>query len=240
MRASWTSSRALAAVWSWAVASGTGVSVTEGVKAASSADGRSPFGSPSCASPSSSLSAGSKAADCSTSPSRDGLLATSCELRAEAALEAGCFGLSAPSVDARAGRSELCRGLPAADVPIGDDSGFGLPAALLAATALASLSWSLSLGLFVEADLEGPGESGVSEEGRAGHRRAGLPGLSLGDAAGVGTVGGGFGCFPASESSARMLSSRASMPATACVRKDPHLDEPFPGAAMTTEWPDRA
>ena len=47
----------------------------------------------------------------------------------------------------------------------------------------------------------------------------------------------GLGLFAAaSPSSARILSRRASIPATACVRNEPHRDDPFPGAAaMTTE-----
>ena len=83
----------------------------------------------------------------------DGLLATSCELRAEAAPEAAYLDGSALSSDIRAGTSELCRGLPAAEFLAGD----GLPAALLAATARANLSCSLSLVVrFVEPDLDGP------------------------------------------------------------------------------------
>jgi hypothetical protein len=68
------------------------------------------------------------------------------------------------------------------------------------------------------------------------------PGLCL---TGVGAEAGGvavegeavllsFGCGAESPSdSAKMLSSRASTPATACDRKDPHLDDCFDGAAMS-------
>lgn len=84
-------------------------------------------------------------------------LSLSCEARGDE----GAFGLccadgagAALSVELRFGTSKLCRGL-AVGVGFADDPS-PLPAACFAATALASLSCSLSFGLLlVESDLDG-------------------------------------------------------------------------------------
>lgn len=84
-------------------------------------------------------------------------LSLSCEARGDE----GAFGLccadgagAALSVELRFGMSKLCRGL-AVGVGFADDPS-PLPAACFAATALASLSCSLSFGLLlVESDLDG-------------------------------------------------------------------------------------
>lgn len=60
------------------------------------------------------------------------------------------------------------------------------------------------------------------------------PEAAFDDCAGVGPVGLGSGFEPGllDSSSAKMVSRRASTPATACDRKLPHLDDLFPCAAM--------
>jgi hypothetical protein len=62
-----------------------------------------------------------------------------------------------------------------------------------------------------------------------------IPVLGLRGDAGWGAFGDGEGLgsvLAGVSSSARMLSSRASTPATACERKDPHLEACFSGAAI--------
>lgn len=83
-------------------------------------------------------------------------------------------------------------------------------AAFLAATALASLSCNLSLADLEEV-AEGFGVGAVEEAAEEGRE----------------------GCCFACSSSARMLSRRASTPATAWDRREPHLDG-FEGADMAT------
>lgn len=102
---------------------------------------------------------------------------------------------AALSVDVRLGTSKLWRGL-AVGVGFAEDPS---PFAAFAATALASLSCSRSFCLvLVESDIDGPGVLDCCE------------GVGLGVGLGV-------------SSSARMVSSRASTPATACERREPHF-----------------
>jgi len=152
-------------------------------------------------------------------------------------------------VEARLGRSELCRGLAwgeAADLAEEEASSFW--AADLAAIALARRSWSLSLPRFVEAALdEGPGKISVrtwQSSGDYATRGGGeLPGLCFRGEAVAAPAGGVAGATedleplgaPGSPSSVRMLSRRASTPATACERSDPH-PERLPGVAIASTY----
>lgn len=165
-------------------------------------------------------------------------LSLSCEARGDE----GAFGLccadgagAALSVELRFGTSKLCRGL-AVGVGFAEDPS-ALPAACFAATALASRSCSRSFGLLlVESDLDGAvpqisqhalrdSSAGVPVWGGS------IPVLGLDCWEGVG-LGVGLGW----SSSARMVSRRASTPATACERSEPHLDlPPPPWADMTPQ-----
>ena len=95
--------------------------------------------------------------------------------------------------------------------------------ACLAATALANLSCNLSL-----ADLEGVVDRGGGVE-EVGVIVAAVDEVEVAEVAGAAEEAAADGArvveeWPADSSSARMLSSLASTPATACESREPHLD----------------
>lgn len=154
-------------------------------------------------------------------------------------------------MEERLGRSELGRGLAWGDTPGFAEEGSSFWAADLAANALARRSWSRSLPRLVEDVLEGgPGKNretwseGVFVARTRRKRGRDLPGLGfLLGSAGVTAVKAAvvdaddlaFSLAAASSFSVRMLSRRASTPATACERRDPH-PERLPGAAMASTY----
>ena len=129
-------------------------------------------------------------------------------------------------MELRFGTSELCRGL-AVGVGFAEDPS-PLDAACFAATALASLSCSLSFGLLlVESDLDGA----VPQTSQHALRDRSLCVPVCGNVLALGLdcwEGVGLGVGLGWSSSARMVSRRASTPATACERSEPHLDLPPP------------
>ncbi len=163
-------------------------------------------------------------AACVAAPSCE-VLAMSCDARGEGASLGNSFavglGRSVLSVEVRVGASRLWRGLPWVDMEFRP--------ADFAASALARRSWRRSLGRAVEADLERPVDNPRSQEHcylRMPHPHG--PPSTTDDILGVCFAGeAGFAglasrCCEALSSSARMLSRRASTPATAWERKEPH------------------
>lgn len=147
----------------------------------------------------------------------------SCDPRGDEISLANSFvvglGRSMLSIELRLGASKLWRGLPCVDME-------ARPADL-AARALASLSWSRSLVRTVEAALEGPASNSSCQEQHVPRHfevQQDIPGLCLAGDAGAAGWAAGFAsfCCAVPSSSARMLSKRASTPATAWDRKEPH------------------
>ena len=134
-------------------------------------------------------------------------------------------GRSMLSTEVRLGVSRLWRGLACAD------TGF-CPA--FAAIALASLSCSLSFVRVAEAVLEAPMRRIKARQELEANNTSllqirDIPGLCFTGDAGV--AGLDSFCWVVPSSSASMLSRRASTPATACERNEPHREE----AAMALE-----
>lgn len=148
------------------------------------------------------------------------VLTTSREPRGEEVSLGASFnaGLAGPilSIDVRLAASRLWRGLPCAER--------GFWPAVFAAMARASLSWSRSFARVLEEVLEGPARNPYCQKPTAFWEElqsSSIPGdCFTGEAGGAGLAS--FVCAEPSLSSLSILSRRASTPATAWVRNDPH------------------